>query len=294
MVSALELTDEEVLKRLQKMLKGASVVSLTVSEYCAKNPPLAELGCNFVDPIPLHDLLAVLGASGSLAGASLTSKSQTAVMLPGVSSVNPDVYVEYVPRSVPRAARSVGKRGRVAGSSSGVPVAKKARQSSTSLASAMVALVETEEEEDDDAPPIMRRKRSSGTSSSEALAPGSSVAPTPSSSIAPVLSSSRAPVPAMPLLPLSGGDVFAAVVPPAMSSFGLMRKKIAEPSSSPSLQSTSCQTSSAPLRTESQDSERTGTEVAMRGIESIVADLPAPEVTVAMAAGPSERLALAS
>ncbi|XP_066392713.1 uncharacterized protein [Miscanthus floridulus] len=267
MVSALELTDEEVLKRLQKMLKGASVVSLTVSEYCAKNPPLAELGCNFVDPIPLHDLLAVLGASGSLAGASLT---------------------------IPRAARSVGKRGRVAGSSSGVPVAKKARQSSTSLASAMVALVETEEEEDDDAPPIMRRKRSSGTSSSEALAPGSSVAPTPSSSIAPVLSSSRAPVPAMPLLPLSGGDVFAAVVPPAMSSFGLMRKKIAEPSSSPSLQSTSCQTSSAPLRTESQDSERTGTEVAMRGIESIVADLPAPEVTVAMAAGPSERLALAS
>ena len=48
-------------------------------------------------------------------------------MLPGVSSANPDVYVEYVPRLVPRAARSVGKRGRVAGSSSGVPAAKKAR-----------------------------------------------------------------------------------------------------------------------------------------------------------------------
>ena len=41
MVPALELTDEEVLERLQKMLKGASVVSLTVSEYCAKNPPPA-------------------------------------------------------------------------------------------------------------------------------------------------------------------------------------------------------------------------------------------------------------
>ena len=41
MVPALELTDEEVLERLQKMLKGASVVPLTVSEYCAKNPPLA-------------------------------------------------------------------------------------------------------------------------------------------------------------------------------------------------------------------------------------------------------------
>ena len=38
MVPALELIDEEVLERLQKMLKGASVVPLTVSEYCAKNP----------------------------------------------------------------------------------------------------------------------------------------------------------------------------------------------------------------------------------------------------------------
>ena len=39
MVPALELTDEEVLERLQKMLKGASVVPLTVSEYSANNPP---------------------------------------------------------------------------------------------------------------------------------------------------------------------------------------------------------------------------------------------------------------
>ena len=66
------------------------------------------------------------------------------------------------------------------------------------------------------------------------------------------------------------------------------------PSSFPSLQSTSYQTSSAPLRTESQDSERTGAEVAVRGIESVAADLPAPEVTVAMAAGSSEGLAMAS
>ena len=69
------------------------------------------MGRDFVDPIPLDDLLAIVGAGVSLVGASLTSKSQTAVMLPGVSSANPDVYVEYVPRSVPRAARSVGKRG---------------------------------------------------------------------------------------------------------------------------------------------------------------------------------------
>ena len=41
MVPALELTNKEVLERLQKILKGASVVALTVSEYCAKNPPPA-------------------------------------------------------------------------------------------------------------------------------------------------------------------------------------------------------------------------------------------------------------
>ena len=41
MVPTLELTDEEVLEHLQKMLKGASVVPLTVSEFCAKNPPPA-------------------------------------------------------------------------------------------------------------------------------------------------------------------------------------------------------------------------------------------------------------
>ena len=80
-----------------------------------------------------------MGAGGSLARPSLTSKSQTVVMLPGVSSANPDVYVEYVPRSVPRAARSVGKRGRVAGSSSGVPAPKKARQPSTYLGTQVIA-----------------------------------------------------------------------------------------------------------------------------------------------------------
>ena len=71
-------------------------------------------------------------------------------------------------------------------------------------------------------------RRSSGISSSEAHASGSSVAPVPSSSVALVPSSSGAPIPAMPLLAPSGGDVFATVVPPARSSFGFMRKKIAE------------------------------------------------------------------
>ena len=41
MVLALELTDEEVLERLQKMLKGASVVPLTISEFSTNNPPPA-------------------------------------------------------------------------------------------------------------------------------------------------------------------------------------------------------------------------------------------------------------
>ena len=47
MVPALELTDEEVLERLQKMLKGVSVVPHTVPEYCANNPPPA-VSCFFL------------------------------------------------------------------------------------------------------------------------------------------------------------------------------------------------------------------------------------------------------
>ena len=50
-------------------------------------------------------------AGGSLARASLTSKSQTTMMLPGVSSAFSDVYEEYVPRLVPQAPRTFGNRG---------------------------------------------------------------------------------------------------------------------------------------------------------------------------------------
>ena len=39
MVPALELTGEEVLERLQKMLKGVSVIPPAVSEFSAINPP---------------------------------------------------------------------------------------------------------------------------------------------------------------------------------------------------------------------------------------------------------------
>jgi len=47
MVPALELTDEEVLERLQKMLKGVTVVPLAVLEYSANNPPPA-VSCFFL------------------------------------------------------------------------------------------------------------------------------------------------------------------------------------------------------------------------------------------------------
>ena len=67
----------------------------------------------------------------NLAGASLTSKFQTTTMFSGVSSIALDVYVEYVPRPVPQAPRSVRKRGQADCSSSGLSATKKPRQSST-------------------------------------------------------------------------------------------------------------------------------------------------------------------
>ena len=66
----------------------------------------------------------------SLAEASLTSKFQTTTMFPGVSSAVLDTHVEYVPRPIPRAPRSVRKMGRADCSSSGLSAAKKSRQPS--------------------------------------------------------------------------------------------------------------------------------------------------------------------
>ena len=94
---------------------------------------------NFAYPIPLDDCSANVEARDSLAGASLTSKFQTTTIFPGVSSANLDVYVEYVPRPVPRAPRTIGKRGRAEGSSSALSAAKKSRQSSTRLGTPVVA-----------------------------------------------------------------------------------------------------------------------------------------------------------
>ncbi|XP_066358981.1 uncharacterized protein [Miscanthus floridulus] len=138
MVPALELTGEEVLERLQKMLKGVSVIPPAISKFSAINPPPAELGWNFVDPIPLDVLPAVAETGDRLAGTSAI---------------------------IPRGPRSVPKRGRMDGSSSGLPVSKKPHKPSTPsgtpvvasmlLAGALVSLAE--EEEDDEVPLIMRR-----------------------------------------------------------------------------------------------------------------------------------------
>ena len=97
------------------------------------------MGRNFVDPIPLDGYPAIVETRDSLVGASLTSKFQTTMMFPGVSSANLDVYVEYVPRLVPRAPRTVRKRGRAESSSSALSATKKSRQSSTRPGTPVVA-----------------------------------------------------------------------------------------------------------------------------------------------------------
>ena len=74
-----------------------------------------------------------------LAGASATSKFPISTAFPGVSSGFVDVYEEYVPRLVPHGPHSVSKRGRMDGSSSGLPASKKSRKPSTPLGTPVVA-----------------------------------------------------------------------------------------------------------------------------------------------------------
>ena len=97
------------------------------------------MGHNFVDPIPLDVLPAVVNTGENLAGASVTSKFQITTVFPRVSSRVVDVYEEYVPRPVPRGPRSVSKRGRADGSSSSLPASKKSCQPSTRLGTLVVA-----------------------------------------------------------------------------------------------------------------------------------------------------------
>jgi hypothetical protein len=74
----------------------------------------------------------------NLAGASSTSKSQATTILSGASIAKLDPYVEYVPRPVPQAPRSVSKRARADDASTGVSATKKPRQSSTRLGTQVV------------------------------------------------------------------------------------------------------------------------------------------------------------
>ena len=69
------------------------------------------MGRNFIDPVPLDVLPAVVNTGEDLAGASVISKFQITTSFPGVSSGVVDVYEEYVPRLVPRGHHSVSKRG---------------------------------------------------------------------------------------------------------------------------------------------------------------------------------------
>jgi hypothetical protein len=67
---------------------------------------LQDLGQNFVDPIPMDDIPSGVKARDNLAGASSTSKSQAATILPGAFVIETIPYVEYVPHPVPQAPRS--------------------------------------------------------------------------------------------------------------------------------------------------------------------------------------------
>ena len=97
------------------------------------------MGCNFVDPIPLDALPAVVNTGEDLAGASVISEFQITTLFPGVSSGVVDVYEEYVPHPVPRGPCSISKRGQTDGSSSGLPASKKSRKPSTRPGTPVVA-----------------------------------------------------------------------------------------------------------------------------------------------------------
>jgi hypothetical protein len=89
------------------------------------------LGRNFVAPIPTDNNPAGVKVGENLAEASSTSKSQATTIFPGASSAELDPYVEYVPRPVPRAHRSISKRARADDAFTGVSATKKPHQSST-------------------------------------------------------------------------------------------------------------------------------------------------------------------
>jgi hypothetical protein len=135
MVPALELTNEDALEHLKKILKGVSIILHPVLEYYADNPPPAVSCFFFCEYFTLYisfvastfislTLLLFLSIyriwvrisstrslwmtppSGAkimenLARGSSTNKFQSTTILPGASVAETIPYVEYVPRPVP-------------------------------------------------------------------------------------------------------------------------------------------------------------------------------------------------
>jgi hypothetical protein len=63
MVPALELTEEEVLERLRKVLKGVTIIPHAVPEYCGDNPSPAVSCFTFREYFPLYSLFLLLWSS---------------------------------------------------------------------------------------------------------------------------------------------------------------------------------------------------------------------------------------
>jgi hypothetical protein len=93
------------------------------------------LGLNFDDlpPLPTEDNPVWTVVDRSQAGALGVSKSQTITILLGFSLGELDLFVEYVPRPVPRAPYSTSKRVRADDTSACAPATKKPYPPSTRL-----------------------------------------------------------------------------------------------------------------------------------------------------------------
>jgi hypothetical protein len=91
------------------------------------------LGQNFDDfpLLPTKDNPIGAVVDGSQARASGVSKSRNVTVLPGVSLVELDPFLEYVSRPVPRAPRSTSKRARADDTSASASATKKPYPPST-------------------------------------------------------------------------------------------------------------------------------------------------------------------
>jgi hypothetical protein len=82
-------------------------------------------------PLPIEDNPVGAVVDGSHARALGVSKSQSITILSGISLGELDLFVEYVPRPIPRAPRSASKRARTNDTSASTSATKKPRPPST-------------------------------------------------------------------------------------------------------------------------------------------------------------------